>query len=77
MMFGMGFIGILWVVIIVLIGWGIFSLLNGRRSEKYFKNFESNEGLETNTLEILKRRYARGELSQAEFERMRKDLFES
>jgi putative membrane protein len=77
MMFGMGFMGLLWVLITVLIGWGVFSLFNGRRSEKYFKNFDSNEGLETSTLEILKQRYVRGELSQAEFERMKKDLFES
>ncbi len=59
---GMGLGMILWIVLIALVIWALVVLLNrsGRPDEA--------------PLEILKRRYARGELSEAEFEQARERL---
>ncbi len=59
---GMGFGMILWVVLIALVVWTVVALFRrvGRADEA--------------PLEILKRRYARGELSDAEFEQARDRL---
>jgi putative membrane protein len=61
--FGMGVGMILWVVLIAVVVWAVVSLFargNDRSGEM--------------PLEILKRRYARGEISQAEFEQARAHL---
>ncbi len=60
---GMGFGMILWVVLVVLVVWAVASLFSGQRSQP-----------KEEPLEILKRRYARGELSEAEFEQARERL---
>ena len=56
---GMGFGMVLWVVLIALVVWAVVALFNrsGRAEES--------------PLEVLKRRYARGELSEAEFDQAR------
>jgi putative membrane protein len=61
------FVGwIIGVLFWVLIFYGIFSII---------KSFSSkNGGYEKNALEILKERYARGEIKKQEFEKMKKDL---
>ena len=61
--FGMLFGGLLWIGLIVLVVWGAASLFPGRRET----------GQET-ALEILKRRYAAGEISAAEYQQAKKDL---
>ena len=59
---GMGFGMILWIVVIALIVWAAIALFNRTgRVEEW-------------PLETLKRRYARGELSQAEFEQAKQHL---
>ncbi len=77
MMFGMGFGSIIGLLALLLIGWGMFNMFNANRGQN--RSFMSNESFPTTSeaLEILKERYARGEISQAEFERMKKDLLES
>jgi len=64
---GMGLIMMLfWVGILVLIGVLIWRLLEGRDV--------SERSTEESALEILKRRYARGEIDGEEFEEKRRDL---
>jgi putative membrane protein len=52
-----------WFLLIVLVFAAVRTLLN--------KNKKSNN---ENSLEILKRRYAKGEIDKEEFEKMKKDL---
>ena len=61
--FGMLFGGLFWIALIVLVVWGAASLFPGRR-----------EGGQETALEILKRRYAAGEISAAEYQQAKKDL---
>ncbi len=64
--FGMGLGWIVWLIIIVVIVWVVFQFKSDNR-EHYYKSSES-------PLDIIKKRYANGEISKEEFERMKKDL---
>ncbi len=72
-MFHDGFMGgmwygwIFWLVILVLIIWVIVSQLNKNKRDTQSPQQES-------ALDILKKRYAKGEITKEEFERMKKDL---
>ena len=57
---GGAFMGFLWVALIALI---VYLVVRGQSS-----------GAKETPLDILKKRYARGEISREEFERMKKDL---
>lgn len=60
---GMGFGMIIWIVIVALAIWALVALFNdqaGRPRES--------------ALEIVEQRYARGEISKAEFEQAKRDL---
>lgn len=59
MLFG----SLIWIGLVVLVVWVAVSLLSGRR-----------EGGQETPLGILKRRYAAGELSSAEYQQASKDL---
>ncbi len=61
--FGGGFMWIFWILLIVLVIWAI----NGSSG----RNQDSGE---KSALEILKQRYARGEIDQEEFTQKKKDL---
>ena len=67
----MMFMNIFWIPIIV---GGVFLLM------KYLSRTKEGDGREgwfgSNPHEILKERYARGEIDQVEFERMKRDLKE-
>ena len=65
--FGSGmFMGMLvWALLIGLVVWALASLARRPFSQPH---------VESSALEILKRRYARGEISRAEYEQARKDL---
>lgn len=68
LMAGMGWLGVLamalfWIGIIALVVWGVRNLFPNRRAD-----------VEPDALEILRRRYARGEISSAEFEQARAAL---
>lgn len=65
---GMWFGWIFWVAIIGLIIWLVLNQSN-RHREEYFppKTTES-------PMDILKKRYAKGEISHEEFERMKKNI---
>jgi putative membrane protein len=70
MMGGFGWLGmaIFWIVVIVIIALVIKWLLQQGKTET------KSPFLEGSALEILKRRYAKGELNKEEFEQKKKDL---
>ena len=71
MMFGMGIFGALfWIAVIVLIIWGVSQIVQGDRAERRGSQRMDPES----PLAILKRRYARGEISRSEFEQMSEEL---
>lgn len=63
--FGGGFMGFFWLIALVLIVWAVIALV------KSGSNTGSNE---QKPLDLLKERYARGEIDKEEFEQKRKDL---
>lgn len=65
-MFGFGWVWMLvgtlfWIVVLGLVVWAVVRLFPSRREQ-------------TTPLDILKERYARGEITQAEFEQARRAL---
>jgi putative membrane protein len=64
--FGMGFMWIIWIVVII----GIILLAKG-----YFSPAKKDsETTGESALDLLKKRYARGEISKEEFEEKKRDL---
>jgi len=63
--FGGGFMWIFWILLILAIIWGIKAVSFGGTTS-------SNR--QKSALDILKERYARGEIEQQEFDQKRKDL---
>jgi len=70
-MMGYGFFGgwmmIVWIIIIGLIVWGVIALT--RHAGK-----GPGDGERRNPLDIARERYAKGEITREEFERIKKDL---
>ena len=67
MWFGGGFMWIFWILLIVVIVWVIKAATDSGTGN-------NNSHSEESPLEILKKRYARGEIDEAEYERRRKEL---
>ncbi|MDD5711781.1 MAG: SHOCT domain-containing protein [Smithellaceae bacterium] len=59
-----GFMMVFWILIIILIAYLIYGLVKGKGPGQVSET----------PLDILKKRYARGELTKEEFEQMKKDL---
>lgn len=59
------FMMLFWVIILVGIVVGVLRLL---------KNHEVGTSQKTNSLDIVKERYAKGEIKKDEFEQLKKDL---
>ncbi len=57
---------IMWIILLVLLGFVVYFLMSGK---KFVKRDE-----EETPLEILKKRYAKGEISKQEFDKMKQDL---
>ena len=72
MMFGMGMFGIFfWILVVGLVIWGVNQIVQGNRNT----GTSAGSSLpESSPLEILKQRYARGEITREQFEEMKKDL---
>jgi putative membrane protein len=64
--FGGGFMWIFWILLIVAIVWGVKAAAGGGGNNPSQKR--------KSALDILKERYARGEIDQQEYEQKRKDL---
>ena len=65
MFFGGGFMWIIWILLIVVVVYAIKAGMGGNFGDR--NNDES-------PLEILKKRYARGEIDEQEYERRRNEL---
>jgi len=58
---------IIWIVIIALIVWGVIALVR-------YLGRGSGQTVHHSSLDVVKERYARGEISREEFERIKKDI---
>lgn len=67
MVFGVILFIIFWGGIIALIVWGVRSVARGGHHETYHES-------RNNALDILKERYAKGEITKEQYEQMKKDL---
>ena len=65
---GMWFGWIFWIIIVVAVVWAVIQF-----SSRNQQNPPGNKPVES-PMDILKKRYARGEITKDEFERMKKDL---
>jgi putative membrane protein len=63
--FGLGFMGIFWVVLII-VGFLLF--------RQYSKVKKGSEDKGSTPLDILKQRYAKGEINKEEYETRKRDL---
>ena len=71
---GFGFIWMIFIFIfIAVIIVGIILLIVGLVKKANYSN-KSPQGKGNNSLEILKQRYAKGEITKKEFETMKKDI---
>ncbi|MFZ0449697.1 MAG: SHOCT domain-containing protein [Desulfatiglandaceae bacterium] len=64
--------GFMWVIGLVLVGAVIYFVLQASKSKGSIKG--SNDSIIETPLDILKNRYAKGEIEKEEFDRRKKDL---
>jgi putative membrane protein len=64
----MGFGFFFWIIFLVILVWVVKSILEKQNS--------GSTSAKDDPLDILKKRYANGEISKEEFERMKRDLLE-
>jgi putative membrane protein len=62
---GGGFMWLFWILLIIVIVWIVKAAVG---------NSSNSPGIQISALDILKERYAKGEIDQEEFEQKRKDL---
>ncbi len=67
---GMWFGSIFWLLIIGVIIWVVVTSINNSNRRDLSNNFPQQES----ALDILKKRYAKGEINKEEFEQMKRDL---
>ncbi len=66
MFFGGGFMWIIWIILIIAVIYAVKAAMSSGSQQ-------SNQSNET-PLEILKKRYARGEIDEQEYEQRRREL---
>ena len=69
---GMWLGGVFWLIIIGLIIWLILN--SSKRSHYRYDLPPQNQNQQETPLDILKKRYAKGEITKEEFEQMKKDI---
>ena len=74
---GMGWFGVIFVILIVVLVIAGLIIFLPQLKQKYKIDEVGTSSGKSNALEILKARYARGEIDKAEFEEKKKDLEES
>jgi len=62
---------IFWILFLGLIIWGIVALVRGAGQPR---GFDTSSGHPDSALEVLRKRYARGEINKEEYEEKKKDL---
>lgn len=62
-----GFGWIIWIIVLVIIVWGIIKIVSSNSNKPQHKQDE-------NALDILKKRYAKGEITKEQYDQMRKDI---
>jgi putative membrane protein len=72
--FGMILMMLFWVAIVLLAVWLLSRLFPGTRTDAGAQAGQGNSATSSNALEILKQRYARGEISKTEYEDIRRGL---
>ena len=65
---GIFFLGVFKLLFIVLIIWLVVKIINREHSPKYMPPIQEN------ALDILKKRYAKGEITKEQFDQMKSDL---
>ena len=69
----MGFEGVLGILLVLVVLRAVIKFTNRNRSDNSFSvSREDRSGDKENSLNILKKRFARGEISELEYERMKK-----
>ncbi|MGA7877200.1 MAG: SHOCT domain-containing protein [Desulfoferrobacter sp.] len=63
----------MWVILLVAIGVGAYFVWQNPKFRENLRDYISSQSGE-NAIDILKKRYAQGEISKEEFEAMKKDL---
>lgn len=71
----MGFGGIFSILLIAVIVWAVIQFTGKNNPGNPFDT--AGSGKDENALDILKKRYARGEINRDEYERMKRDLRQS
>ncbi len=70
---GLVFMLLFWGVLIALAAWGLGGLFSREETALVHSPVKSDR-VDESALEILQRRYARGEISKAEYEALRQEL---
>jgi len=74
MMLGMGFGSLFGLLALLLIGWGAITVFNSNRGQNRPFLADGTYNRNSDALEILKQRYAKGEISQTEYEEMKQNI---
>ncbi len=72
--FGFPFMFFFWILIIGLGIWVVIQLVNRSGSQSSGASQPQITSQQDNALDVLKKRYARGEITKSEYEEMRRDL---
>lgn len=62
----------MWIILLIVIGVGAYFFIQGQKANGQGKTSTQNES----SLDILKRRYAKGEIEKEDYERMKKEIEE-
>ncbi len=75
--FGFPFMFLFWILIIGLVVWAIVQLASRSNGSTTNHQGVGRTSTQDTALEVLKQRYARGEITKSEFDEMRRDLIAS